>query len=230
METDLSCRLAEGEIARLLDPVFLFNCVATGQDALGVFLGAVFAVVAWLLKTIVQALAAHLRRRQDLKETLIAMIANIERSAEDYRTKFSPHARDQIIERIWSSAAVGTNFVPYSVAVREDFILDRIKEKVSILPERLVDPVTRYIYASDLITEAVIDFRSAAFTALPAGRKVVHLKNIYAIAQDNAGLGFDIVRLLKRHRRVMRAGEAAAAIILALGALLGLRWLASHQW
>jgi len=230
MEAALQCHIAEGEIGRLFDPAFLFNCVASGQDALGVFLGAVFAVVAWLMKAVVQALVSYLRRRQDLKEIIIAMIANLERSAEDYRTKFDDGSRDRIIARIKSAAQAGRVLVPFSVAVPEDFILDRIKERISILPERLVEPVTRYIYAADLVTAAVIDFRSPAFAELDAARKAAHVANVYAIATENGVLGGEIVALLKRQRRFMRGAEWIAASVAALGAMWCVRWVSLHQW
>lgn len=219
------CQIAAGGYWRLIDPNYVVNCVVAGDTAKGIVLGAILSILAWFAKSLLGFLTKTFkasRRRQDI---LRALEATIRESQRGYSESYSDARRDKLIERLEQEEAQGRAFVPYTSMAGKDFMLERVKRELEILPGPVVAAVTQYIYAVELIEASIADFRSDIFKTLATDRKKQIIIYVYALGQSANELGAEIVGKLaasKRHRSAV-----VAVVIVAI--VLGLLYIAQRR-
>lgn len=213
---DQACQLSDGTLAQLLRPAYWVNCLSAFDSAIGIIVGAIISVIAWLAKVIVSGLAVQRTAANRRRDILLALSATVAESHDGYAANYSPRREKDHCDRI----DAGQEGSPFTITAPADFLLEKVKKEIDILPARIVSDTTRYIYAVEYLDAASVAFMSAEFKALQADRKKGLVAFTFKTGRETANIGARITTALETRRRRRKAWKIVIAIAMGIAVVL----------
>ena len=213
---DPACQLSDGTLVQLLRPAYWVNCLSAFDSAIGIIVGAIISVIAWLAKVIVSGLAVQRTAANRRRDILLALSATVAESQDGYAANYSPKREKDHCDRIDADQEDS----PFTITAPADFLLEKVKKEIDILPARIVSDTTRYIYAVEYLDAASAAFMSAEFKALQADRKKGLVAFTFTTGRETAILGARITTALETRRRRRKAWKILIAVAICLGGVL----------
>ncbi|MFI5013388.1 MAG: hypothetical protein ACHQAY_13685 [Hyphomicrobiales bacterium] len=155
-----------------------------GGAALGTVVTAFAAITAYLARPMIEGVIARLRHAHRVSEMLRAIDADINRIKRNYEQVFGAEREAQLAQRFDVAIAANVDHIPFSSTIGEDAIFSVVKGELDSLSGDLIELVVDYFENGELISQSILDMRTASFKELEIGRKKAYALNLFEIARD----------------------------------------------
>jgi hypothetical protein len=139
----------------------------------------------------------RLERQNDISTALFAEIVH-------YRDALNFFDLDEQWERVVGEMEGDENYIPFIPSERNDTIFQAIVGEIHILPQPVIQPVTRY-YNQVFAIEAIIeDLRSTAFSSEPSAKRIAVYTDYISLKKQAVEDGNSAIEALSAHLSVSR--------------------------
>jgi len=134
-----------------------------GPVIIAAAIAAMVNVLGWFVASLRDRRADDRRRREKQDDMATALMAEI----AHYRDALTFFDLDEVWENVAEEMADNEDYMPFIPSERNDTIFRAFLAEIHILPEDVIQPVTRYYNQVFAIDAVISDLRSAAFKAEP---------------------------------------------------------------
>ena len=141
------------------------------------------------------------RRREKQDDIATALLAEI----AHYHDALQFFDLDEAWEQVTDKMAEDQNYVPFIPSERNDTIFQAILADIHILPEAVIQPVTRYYNQVFAIDAIIADLRSDAFRAEPQSARIALYTDYISLKKQALIDGDSAIAALSTHLSVTGA-------------------------
>lgn len=163
-------------------------------------------VAGWFVTSWRDRRAADRHRREKQDDIATALLAEV----THYRDALTFFDLDEAWEQVTDAMAQDENYTPFIPSERNDTIFRAILAEIHILPEDVIQPVTRYynqVFAIDAIIE---DLRAPGFRAQPERTRVAVYTDYISLKKQAVEDGNSAISALSKHLSVTRTRPTLA--------------------
>jgi hypothetical protein len=175
-----------------------------GPVIIAAAIAAMVNVLGWYVASLRDRRADDRRRREKQDDMATALMAEI----THYRDALTFFDLDEVWETVSAEMAEDETYMPVIPSERNDTIFRAILSEIHILPEDVIQPVTRYynqVFAIDAIIE---DLRSATFRQEPYRTRIAAYTDYISLKKQALVDGGSAINALSAH--LSPAGARAA--------------------
>ena len=178
-----------------IGPVIIAAAIAAMVNVLGWFVGS------WRDRR-----ADDRRRQEKQNDMATALLAEI----THYRDALAFFDLDDVWDRVNAKMAEDASYIPFIPSERNDTIFKAVLSEIHILPEPVIQPITRYynqVFAIDAIIE---DLRSDAIKSAPQKLRQAVYTDYISLKKQAYEDGNSAISALAAHLSVPGTGAALA--------------------
>ncbi|KIN61699.1 hypothetical protein Z945_2692 [Sulfitobacter noctilucae] len=161
-------------------------------------------VVGWFVASLRDRRADDRRRREKQDDLATALLAEI----THYRAALTFFDLDEVWETVAEEMSENEDYVPFIPTERNDTIFSAILADIHILPEDVIQPVTRYYNQVFAIDAIIADLRSNALRSESRDIRLAVYTDYISLKKQALDDGNSAIAALSAHLSVSRARSA----------------------
>lgn len=169
-------------------------------------IAAIVNVASWFVSSARDRRADDRRRREKQDDIATALMAEI----AHYRDALTFFDLDEVWESVAEEMAEDENYMPFIPSEQNDTIFRAILSEIHVLPENVIQPVTRYYNQVFAIDAVISDLRSDAIMAEPHRTRLAVYTDYISLKKQAIVDGNSAIDALSAHLSVSRTGAALA--------------------
>ncbi len=177
-----------------------------GPVIIAAAIAAMVNVAGWFVASLRDRRADDRRRREKQNDLATALLAEI----THYRDALTFFDLDEVWETVTDEMSENEAYMPFIPTERNDTIFTAILADIHILPEDVIQPVTRYYNQVFAIDAIIADLRSAAFRSEPHGTRLAVYTDYISLKKQALLDGNSAIDALSAHLSVSGSRTALA--------------------
>ncbi|KIN64353.1 hypothetical protein Z946_3244 [Sulfitobacter noctilucicola] len=167
-------------------------------------IAGVVNVLGWFVTGRRARLANEQRRREKQDDIATALLAEI----THYRDALTFFDLDEVWESVANEMAENEDYMPFIPSERNDTIFTAIVGEIHVLPEDVIQPVTRYYNQVFAIDAIIDDLRSTSFRQEPYRTRIAVYTDYMSLKKQAIEDGNSAIKALSAHLSVSGARPA----------------------